>query len=398
MPKNQVIIAIDNFKSTEISGWCVIYLSNTIIQCPITIIINNKEFINIENFYFREDVKNSNIGTGLYGFSVKRNIEIGDHVEIYKKDSIYKLWEGFFGSPHKKFSRIDICNSENQLKNSEECLININNELTSNTQSKHILAYKLNISIENNPIYYFQTIHNNSNSSFNISINGFIITKNIYGKQNNQTFSEYFLISKNSEKIKNPLTAKVSFEEEDHKEDYHINILDFKKDKIFLFTNDNNTVIRPNKNINIIFNTPTPLIIRYENINPFSIVKNSIIMAKNNGEIYWSPIHVIDNQILINSKNIVSNNFLYNNKINIDHYKNVNNLFIHYKKHGDIDLIKKIYLDILGREGDEEGINDCIRQFNNDLKNNEFIHALYKIINRFIESEEYKNKYFYLTH
>lgn len=401
MLKKTILFTIDHFSEKSIQGWIAAVYENNVNFCPILITINSYDYINIKNFNLREDVKKAGIGSGEFGFIINKNFVLGDNVSFYDKETLTLLWRGVIGkdifldTKKIEIEQDDVCH----ILNKEKCLQIISSTILS--ENITFLLYKINITIEKKPIYYLQTLHKKNDIKKDIFIENHVTTTNFIGTIDNYIFYEHFFIPLAQYKNVNaPDFIVTSIEASTKKYKIPIEIKKYEGQNIFLYSNNKNSIFRPNNILDIKYDKVIPLI--NQNNTDFQneiTIKKSIIFISNKNKIYWIPTHTqVNNTSFIapNRRNIIYSNLeLLNDKEIESTMFNLKDLLVYYKNFGTEKLIKMLYLYTLQRTGESEGIESAINFFEEIQKEFDTQTAIQRILLRFTTSDEYKKKNFF---
>ncbi len=409
MTNRIVELHVDHFSTTGIVGWAISIVDKAIETCPLFFVIGKHDFANVDEFIFRNDIEDAAFGTGMYGFSIQKDLPLKTQVEIYDKTSARRLWTGTIGVVFVDTVRVELFTSEDlsmPILKPEGCLRKVTNQGIA-SRSGHpadgLCLFQLNLCVHGQPLYYFQTIHSESTvADFEVIIDGFVVTRRVVGQLNDYILCEYFVANTlyGKEAATLPKLASIKFIANTSGLTVPVTLQKPDRESIFVFASGNSFVLRPNVKIDFAPGAVIPIIAHPLNLGKgltASVSKNSVICVSEVGKVAWAPERSsipASDAPYFGARNIVSNAFLNADLWSNNPTMDIEVLMRYYEKQGSRKFVEALYSHLLQRDGDKDGVNDVTNDFNNKIANGGIFAAIHGIWHRFISSDEFKNQPF----
>lgn len=407
MSTKTIAITVDVLNGDMISGWVVCFVGSQLEQNPIFITIGGEGYVEISDFFMRDDVRLENIGTGIYGFSITRPFNSGTKIEIFDQSSAVRIWSGTVGKAYKNTEKIEIPFDREMvglISNAEKCLNRINEHGVERVNAGKIgklQIYQTLLSVDSEPIYYFQTIHDhNLMGDIDFKIDGYRVSTRCVGSIANYSLNEFMALRDSSKHSAASAPQQVRFSVK-HKRDHLLIPVVCEKNNsqiIFVYASAKKCSFFENIRINLQKSMVVPLIsndLLSARHNGEMMLNNSLIYVDEFDSVSWSPATVFttkDSSSIVSGKNIL--------KQELDDFIalpstppfELERLKCFYEKYGALEFVKSLYLHLLQRDADSEGMAEVCAQLTSSVDTYGLFGAIKMVWDRFISSDEFKSK------
>ncbi len=397
---------IDSFSMDGVSGWTVREFDGQFFHYPLLISFanNNNVSFDVSDYLFREDLREANIGSGMFGFNVPHKMGAGEIVRIYEGITGEQLWSGVVGKPWDRVVKLELPDEweqSDQLINPEQCMhwVNLGGLWRKESRESNVLSiYQLQVRVDNNPIYYFQLqIDAECSKPPIFNIEGLVISYREYCVIGSTKLIEYYAVDLNGDFSLNKKNCSgyVCLYDNSRRIKIKVTWKKIREPWIYVLSTNDRIVVKPNPIDDISLDTARPLftdISKLHKTSSLQKLKTSIIKVAVNGVVSWvSEQFAYCYELSECMKNSAIGATLRFCDATSQPAFNMPALLHNYRKYGAEQFVSGLYQYILQRNPDTVGLKETVAAFKQRILDQGELCAIKQTWDSFMVSDEFKN-------